>query len=160
MAATGRTEPFALKWPNDVLLNGGKVAGILLESLQQRNKPAGMSIGIGINLADAPPSGQVETGAVRPVSLLDETGITIAPQDFLELLAPAYARYEAMLITYGFAPVREAWLARAARLGETITARLPSEDITGTFETVDEQGYLVLRTAKGRRAIAAGEVFF
>ncbi|MEC7764200.1 MAG: biotin--[acetyl-CoA-carboxylase] ligase [Pseudomonadota bacterium] len=157
---TGRPEAFALKWPNDVLLNGGKLAGILLESLTDRGRFIGLAIGIGVNLAAAPDPGALEPGALAPVSLMGETGHAVTPADFLETLAPAYARWEAQFRQYGFAPIRTAWLARAARLGEEVTARLPTEEFTGTFRTVDAAGHLVLSTPKGERAIAAGDVFF
>ncbi len=160
VAATGRAESFALKWPNDVLLNGGKVAGILLESLGQGGGVAHLAIGIGVNLAAAPGAAEVEPGALRPVSLLDETGARVAAEDFLDLLAPAYDRWERRFTAEGFAPVRAAWLARAARIGETVTARTGTESHLGTFETVDDSGALVLRTAQGPRAIPAAEVFF
>lgn len=156
--ATGRPGSFALKWPNDVLLNGGKVAGMLLETIGPRGDA--LSIGIGVNLAQAPGADQVETGAVRPVSLVSETGASVSPAEFLDLLAPAYAHFEAQFTTYGFAPIRSAWLDRAARLGEQITARLPTEAVTGRFDTVDEQGQLVLSTPQGLRRIAAADVFF
>ncbi len=61
---------------------------------------------------------------------------------------------------YGFAPIRAAWLAHAARLGEVIYARLPDRTISGTFETIDETGALVLTMAKGRQTLPAAEVFF
>lgn len=160
VAATGRPQPFALKWPNDVLLNGGKVAGILLESAGVGQGVAHLAIGIGVNLAAAPDPGTVEPGATRPVSLSDETGAVVTPEEFLDLLAPAYAAREASFTTYGFAPIREAWLQRAARLGERITARTTHDSFEGTFETVDAEGNLVLNTASGRRAIPAAEVFF
>ena len=160
VAATGRAEPFALKWPNDVLLNGGKVAGILLESVGAGSGVAHLAIGIGVNLVAAPGADQVEAGAVRPVSLLSETGARVTPEEFLDLLAVAYARAEAQFVSYGFTAIRSAWLARAARLGERIVARTGTETIEGTFETVDETGALVLKTAAGRRAIPAAEVFF
>ena len=159
-AATGRVDGLALKWPNDVLLNGGKVAGILLESLGQRRGVAHLAIGIGGNLVAAPGADEVEPGALRPVSLLSETGVHVEPEAFLELLASAYAEHEARFVTYGFAPLREAWLARAARLGEVITARTGTAEITGTFETVDAGGNLVLKSSAGRQAIAAADVFF
>ena len=159
-AATGQGGGLALKWPNDVLLNGGKLAGILLESAGSGSTLGHFAIGIGVNLRRAPDAGAVEPGAARPVSLLSETGTEIGPEAFLDLLAPAYARLEAQFITYGFAPIRAAWLARAARLGETIVARTARDRIEGRFETVDEAGNLVLATAKGRMAIAAAEVFF
>ncbi|PRY21527.1 BirA family biotin operon repressor/biotin-[acetyl-CoA-carboxylase] ligase [Aliiruegeria haliotis] len=160
VAVTGRAESFSLKWPNDVLLNGGKVAGILLESAGQGGDVSFLSIGIGVNLASAPAQGDVEAGAVRPVSLLSETGAAVDPESFLDILAPAFARHEAQLTTYGFAPVREAWLARAARLGEVVTARMATEEVQGTFETVDATGNIVLRTARGQRTIPAADIFF
>lgn len=160
VAATGRPAGFALKWPNDVLLNGGKLAGILLESVGQGGGVGHLCIGIGVNLVRAPDASEVEAGALRPVSLLSETGVDIAPAPFLDLLAAAYARHEAQFVTYGFAPIRAAWLGRAAKLGEAITARTARDEITGTFETVDEAGNLVLVTPESRRAIPAAEVFF
>ncbi len=155
VAATGLEDAFRLKWPNDVLLNGGKVAGILLESHGDH-----LAIGIGVNLHAAPPISAVEAGATPPVSLLSATGTTIAPEAFLNLLAPAFARWETQFTTYGFAPVRAAWLQHAAMLGEVITARLGTNMIVGTFETVDDAGLLVLHAPDGRHAISAADVFF
>ncbi len=160
VAATGRAGIFSLKWPNDVLLNGGKLAGILLESAGQGAEISFLSIGIGVNLTQAPDAAEVEPGALRPVSLLSETGAHVAPEDLLDLLAPAYARLETQFTTYGFEPVRKAWLARAAKLGEVITARITGDEITGRFETVDAAGNLVLSTGATRVAIPAADVFF
>ncbi len=157
VAATGRAEPFSLKWPNDVLLNGGKLAGILLESAGVGGQVSHFAIGIGVNLRSVP---EGTVGHVPPVGLLSETGADVDPETFLDLLAPAYAHWEHQFTTYGFAPIREAWLARAARLGEVITARLSNAEITGTFETVDAGGNLILKTNTGRQAIAAADVFF
>jgi BirA family biotin operon repressor/biotin-[acetyl-CoA-carboxylase] ligase len=158
---TGRVDPFALKWPNDVLLNGGKVAGILLESTGFADGHAShLSIGIGVNLAQAPDLTEVETTAARPVSLLSETGAAVDPETFLDILAGTFAHWETQFVTYGFAPIRTAWLARAARLGEVITARTMRDETVGTFETVDNSGNLVLKTATGAVAIPAAEIFF
>ncbi len=155
--ATGRAEAFALKWPNDVLLNGGKVAGILLESVGHGTQVGHLAIGIGVNLRSAPPA---EAGATQPVSLMNETGVEIAPEAFLDLLAPAFARWEGQLAQLGFAPIRTAWLARAAHLGQTITARTVTASFTGTFEGIDATGGLQLRDAHGLRTIAAADVYF
>lgn len=160
VALSGRREAFALKWPNDVLLNGGKLAGILLETLRAGPAARGIAIGIGVNLAHAPDPGRLEVRAVRPVCLAHETGALVGPGEFLAALAPAFAHREAQMQNLGFAPIRAAWLTRAARLGDTITARLPRETITGRFDDVDEQGQLVLSTPEGQRRIAAAEVFF
>ncbi len=156
VAVTGREEPFALKWPNDVLLRGGKVAGILLESAGAGH----LSIGVGINLAAAPDVSEVEEGAVMPVAVKSSLGIDVKPEAFLDVLAAAYARYENQFRTFGFAPIRTGWLARAARLGEIITARTTHDACVGTFVDVDETGQLVLETAKGRVHIPAADVYF
>ncbi|SDN38953.1 BirA family transcriptional regulator, biotin operon repressor / biotin-[acetyl-CoA-carboxylase] ligase [Lutimaribacter pacificus] len=160
VAATGRPEVFALKWPNDVLLNGGKLAGILLESTGGAGGVTHLAIGIGVNLRSAPDTAGVEARAVRPVSLMTGTGANVAPEEFLDLLAEAFAAWKARFDAYGFAPIREAWLARAARLGQEVTARTMRQAITGRFETIDDRGNLVLVTAQGRVAIPAAEIFF
>ncbi|WP_170374621.1 biotin--[acetyl-CoA-carboxylase] ligase [Ruegeria atlantica] len=160
VAVTGRADGLSLKWPNDVLLNGGKLAGILLESTGKGGGVSYLSIGIGVNLSEAPPAYAVEQSAVRPVSLLSETGAAVLPEDFLTELAAAYAQYETQFVTYGFEPIRTAWLSRAARLGEVITARTSTSETVGTFETVDSGGNLVLKTAKGRVSIPAADVYF
>ena len=92
--------------------------------------------------------------------MLSETGAAVIPEDFLTELAAAYARYETQFVTYGFEPIRTAWLSRAAKLGEVITARTSTSETVGTFETVDANGNLVLKTAKGRVSIPAADVFF
>lgn len=160
VAVTGRAEAFALKWPNDVLCHGGKLAGILLESAGAGPRLDYLAIGIGVNLIAAPPAEAVEPGAVAPVALMPETGARVTPEEFLAQLATAYAGAEAQFATYGFAPIREAWLARAARLGETVTARTATSETRGRFETVDETGNLVLETPRGRVRIPAADVYF
>lgn len=155
VAVTGLETAFTLKWPNDVLLNGGKVAGILLETVGEN-----LVIGIGVNLIHAPTLAQVEAGAVTPVSLLGETGVAVEPEAFLDALAGAFARLEDQFITYGFAPIRTAWLSHAARIGQVVTARTMRDETVGVFEVVDENGNLILNTAKGRVAITAADVYF
>jgi len=150
----------SIKWPNDVLLNGGKVAGILLESIATGGTLGHLAIGIGVNLAEAPDPGTLEPGAVTPVSLRGETGVAIKPEDFLPILASAFDRYAKQFAAYGFGPIRSAWLDRAARLGERIVARTGSDSYEGIFETIDDHGALILREASGTRAISAGDVYF
>ncbi|WP_299591674.1 biotin--[acetyl-CoA-carboxylase] ligase [uncultured Tateyamaria sp.] len=160
VAATGREDVFALKWPNDVLLRGGKVAGILLESVGSGARVTHLAIGVGVNLAAAPDASQVEEGALPPVALKPTLGADISPESFLDLLAAAYARYEDQFRTYGFDPIRTAWRAHAAKMGEVITARTTRDTHVGTFMDVDRDGQLVLETAKGRITIPAGDVYF
>lgn len=157
---TGLASSFTLKWPNDVLCNGGKLAGILLESQGLNSRAPVLCIGIGVNLIAAPDASLVEPGAVQPVSLLSETGLRITPGAFLDALAPAYAAWETRFTTEGFAPLRSAWLSHAARLGEPIRARTGTETREGTFETIDTHGNLILRTGNATLAIPAAEVFF
>ncbi len=160
IAVTGRTLDFALKWPNDVLLRGGKVAGILLESIGQAGRTGPLAIGVGVNLVSAPDPASVEAGALRPVSLRGETSVVVTAEDFLDALATAYAPLEQQFTQQGFAPIRSAWLAQAARLGEPIVARTGREELSGIFEDVQADGSLLLRTQAGARAIAAADVFF
>jgi BirA family transcriptional regulator, biotin operon repressor / biotin---[acetyl-CoA-carboxylase] ligase len=134
------------------------VAGILLESVSRGAGVAHLVIGIGVNLIAAPDV--VEAGALPPVSLLAETGRRVTPEAFLDALAPAYARWENTYAHDGFAPLRTAWLAHAAQLGQPIRARTGTATHHGTFEDVDASGALILLTADGRLAIPAAEVFF
>lgn len=150
----------ALKWPNDVLLNGGKLSGILLESNGTGKSAAALAIGIGVNLAATPAPGDVEQQATRPVSLLEETGLKLAPEELLDALAPAFEHWQQRMRAEGFTPIRQAWLARAARLGETIQARVGETRIEGRFDGIDETGALILTTKTGRQAIPAAEIFF
>ncbi len=153
---TDRTK-LSLKWPNDVLLSGGKVAGILLESSGTGQGVDWLSIGVGVNLAHVPEG--VRDAAFPPVCLADE-GQQVVPHDFLNALAANFQTEEAIYAKLGFDVIRDNWLKRAARLGEVITARTTRDEITGTFESVDAVGNLILRTPKGTQAIAAADVYF
>ena len=148
----------ALKWPNDVLLNGGKVAGILLESASSGGPLVDwLSIGIGVNLARAPHDTRTE---FPPVSLKGEGGDEVEPEAFLTVLAGHFATQEGKLAAMGFPRIREDWLANAARLGEIVTARTGTREITGVFETVDQAGNLILRVESREVMIPAAEVYF
>jgi len=154
-ALLGTDADLALKWPNDVVYQGGKLAGILLERSDRH-----LGVGIGVNLAHTPPRASLEEGALAPKSLAKDAQVNITPEEFLDTLAPAYAKWETQFETYGFDPIRTAWLARAAMLGREITARTSEASYHGKFDTVDGFGNLVLETPQGRKEIAAAEVFF
>lgn len=160
VAVTAMPGAFSLKWPNDVLLNGQKVAGILLEATSAGAGVQALAIGTGVNLIAHPDPSLIEPGALPATSLLAETGLRVTPEAFLAALAPAFARWEAVFQAQGFAPLRDAWLAHAARLGEVIRARTGKETFHGVFETIDLQGNLILTTATGRMQIPAADVFF
>lgn len=160
VAVTGLPGVFALKWPNDVLCNGGKIAGILLESTSAGAGVAHLVVGVGVNLIAAPEASLIEAGAVPPVTLLAETGLRVEPEAFLNALAPAFAAREWQLVDQGFARTRADWLAHAANIGQPIRARTGAATHHGTYETVDETGALILTTTEGRLAIPAADVFF
>ncbi len=160
VALTDLPDSFRLKWPNDVLLTGQKVAGILLESTGAGGRITHLAIGVGVNLVAAPDPTFLEPGAVPAVSVLHATGKLFSPEDFLDALAPAFSAWEGVLVEQGFGPLRDAWLSHAARLGENITARTGKEIYQGQFETIDLQGNLMLRTPHETLAIPAADVFF
>jgi BirA family biotin operon repressor/biotin-[acetyl-CoA-carboxylase] ligase len=151
------TGDVTVKWPNDVLAGGRKIAGILLEAeTPQGQATPWLAIGIGVNLAHFPPDTEF------PATALAALG-TRAPQprDALTALAVNFAKWYEVWRAGGFMPIRDAWLARAGGLGARIRARLQNEEATGVFEGLDETGALLLNQGHGRvRAIAAGEVFF
>ncbi len=151
----GRDDLFTLKWPNDVLLNGRKLAGILLESGQGY-----LCIGIGVNLSSEPHPDFIESGAMTPISLRSVTGLNISPEDFLPSIAAAFARWEGQFQQYGFAPIRREWLNHATRLGTKVSAKLMERTVVGTFETIDETGAIVLNTPKGPVHLPAAEIYF
>ncbi|MEE8188855.1 MAG: biotin--[acetyl-CoA-carboxylase] ligase [Kiloniellales bacterium] len=146
------------KWPNDVLLNERKVAGILLES---QTAPGGeldfMILGVGVNLASFPRDSRFPATSLHFEGTPTEVGE-------VELL-DAFSRYLLSWINRwlddGFAPVRHAWRNHAFRLGEEIEVRLPKETLTGTFKDLDESGALLLDLPGGElRRISAGDVHF
>ncbi len=151
-------EKLSLKWPNDVLLNGGKVAGILLEASSNGVALDYLSIGIGVNLAVVPDG--VQDAAFAPTSLKSAGGWDVDAESFLTTLANAYAGQEELFAAHGFDRIRADWLAHAARLGEVITARTSNAEMTGTFDTIDEHGNLVLVTSAGPQYIPAADVYF
>lgn len=149
--------PVTLKWPNDALLNSRKAAGVLLESAGAGGRIDWLAVGVGVNLAHVPPP---DPEGWPPTSIAAETGRAPAPEIALACLAAAFARWSGLLAREGFAPLRAAWLARAARLGQKVVARLPRETVEGVFEGLDADGSLVLARPEGARRIGAAELYF
>ena len=145
----------AYKWPNDVVIEGRKIAGTLIESeIGESGVLALLVVGIGINLAVAPSNTEI---AATSVAALGRDAP--APAAMLEILA---ARFDAWMTRWraaGFAPIRTAWLAGAASLGRPIRVRLDDAELRGRFREIDAQGSLVLDTVAGMRRVSAGEVF-
>jgi BirA family biotin operon repressor/biotin-[acetyl-CoA-carboxylase] ligase len=144
-----------LKWPNDVLLGGRKLAGLLLESQSRGDGTLDwLVLGIGINLATYPV--EVE----YPATALAATGADADAAAMLGAIAASFiAWYEAWREGAGFATIRAEWLARAQGLNQLIRVRLPGETRAGVFAGLDTDGALLLDTGAGRQRIAAGEVF-
>ena len=145
----------AYKWPNDVLLNGKKLAGILLESQSSSDGSlAWLVIGMGINLATYP------TNTDRPATALAAAGADVGAAAMLAALSRRFlSRYEQWRGPNGFAALRTAWLARAHGLGHTIRVSLPHSSLTGNFAGLDTDGALLLETGTTTSRITAGEVF-
>lgn len=157
---TKQPENFALKWPNDVLLNGGKLAGILLESSGHGQNVDRLCIGIGVNLIAAPKPEDLPEDALKPVSLLAQTGTQLDPEELLDQLSPALDHWDQRLRQEGFEPIKQAWLAAAARLGEEIEVFDGKRTYSGTFETIGDDGSLVVRDGLMRHRIQSGDVRF
>lgn len=148
-------ERVRLKWPNDVLVEGRKLSGILLESGAHREGGLWLAVGIGVNLAHHPDD------AERPATDLASHGGLISPDEAIQLLSQRFDHWRTVWANEGFAPIREAWLSRAWGLGERCTARLEGETLEGVFADLAEDGALRLDLNDGRRRlVSAGDVFF
>ncbi len=147
-----------LKWPNDVLASGKKIAGILLETETAADGTAAwLAIGIGVNLKAFP----AETDLPATAVAAEPGAAAPSPQDALLDLADAFAKWYEAWREVGFQPIRDGWLARAHGLGQRIRVRLAREEVTGVFRDIDDAGALVLGLPGGvTRNISAGEVFF
>lgn len=143
-------ERLGLKWPNDVLLDGLKCSGILLEGID-----GATIIGFGVNLLHHP------SGTERPATSLVAAGIfPPSAGEFARRLGDCFAGCRALWRAQGFEPIRERWLERAAGRGGLLAARLGHETLTGLFDDLDADGALKLRLVDGSvRSIHAGEVF-
>lgn len=148
----------AFKWPNDVLLDGRKVAGILLESSgSSAGRLDWLVVGCGLNVMHFPEN----LPGYRATSLTAAGAADPDPGTLLAAFLGAFAVWRARWQDEGLAPVRDAWLARAARIGAEITVRLPGDELHGRFTGLDETGALLLDLPDGsRRTVTAGDVFF
>lgn len=147
--------PARLKWPNDVLVNGQKISGILLEGQFKGMEVAWVIAGIGINVTYAP-----DNPAYPATSLAACGGGDIEVRRVLEQLLARLGAGLEVWREQGFAAVRDAWMARAARLGETVTVRIDGEPLSGRFAGLDHDGALLMETEAGARRITTGEVAF
>ena len=160
-AQSGRRElreDVALKWPNDVLLRGRKLGGILLETVQAPHEDGqrqALIIGWGINLATAPPAEEVRWPAIA----LAETGLQPHPGLVFETLRDAFWRWYQVWQAHGARNVHQAWRKRAFGLGGMIRLRHGDEELRGRFVDIEPTGALVMELPDGtRKMLHAGEV--
>jgi BirA family biotin operon repressor/biotin-[acetyl-CoA-carboxylase] ligase len=139
----------ALKWPNDVLLEGSKIGGVLLE-----READALAVGIGINLAHHP------EGTEFPATSLAPFGSVPEPEDALGRLAARMAAWYEVWDHEGFGPIRTQWRARAFGLGGPIIARVADGEMRGVLEDLDGDGALLIRTGAGLSRVTAADVFF
>lgn len=155
LAAPALAARIRCKWPNDVLVDGAKISGVLLES---RTRPDGaldwVVAGIGANLAHKP------LNTLYPATALADHDAVQEPVQFAEWLLARFGYWYDRWKVEGFAPLREAWLKRAQGLGQPIVVRLPDGELHGRFAALDDSGALLLELPDGsRQAVTAGDVF-
>ena len=151
----GASDELRLKWPNDLVWRGGKLAGLLVEGVALSDGRLACIVGIGVNCASAP------AGLAYPTADLSKAlGRPVDPEDLFAHLAP---RFDETLTLWrrgaDFAAIRAQWLGHAAGLGSSIRIGGAQGFRQGIFETLDEQGRLVLRGASGLETIEAGDLF-
>jgi BirA family biotin operon repressor/biotin-[acetyl-CoA-carboxylase] ligase len=147
---------FSLKWPNDVLAGRQKLAGILLEAEAVADNRLAVVVGIGTNVVAAP------EGTPTPATSLAALGVDIGAEQLFAMLSDAWAEFRGIWDNgRGFAEIRRLWLERAAGLGEPVAVQAGGSAVEGTFDTIDDVGCLIVRTADGKRIpISAGDVYF
>jgi BirA family transcriptional regulator, biotin operon repressor / biotin---[acetyl-CoA-carboxylase] ligase len=150
-----RLDGLSYKWPNDVLVRGRKIAGILLESeLGEGEAPRFVVIGVGINLVSSP-----RDAAFPATSIAEEDLGTVSPGAALEGFARHFQAWAEHWREEGFGPVRAAWRSHAVALGESIRVHLEPATLHGRFLDIDQHGALLLESAGEIRHISAGEIF-
>ena len=150
----GAGDRVALKWPNDALFDGGKLAGIVLEASQLPGGAFACVVGVGVNCASHP------AGLPYPASDLSEFGARASRENLFPAFADCFARwFDKWSGGDGFPLVREAWLASAAGLGAQIEVARGDGRLKGLFRTIDSRGRLVLDADAGETVIEAGDIF-
>ena len=154
--ASGRKNRFELKWPNDVLASGAKLAGILLESAQLGGGRFAVAVGIGVNVVAHPQD------LPYPATSLKALGVACNAEKLFLALSDAWSANARLWDEgRGLAAIRQRWLAHAAGLGGEVAVRIDGNVVRGTFETIDEDCRFVVRDRNGAAlAITAGDVHF
>lgn len=155
-SADGAGVRFALKWPNDLLAGGAKLAGILLEGAPRPDGRQALVIGFGVNVVAGP------EGVAYPVTALADLGWRGDAMEVFAALAESWV--ETLALWNGGRGTNEIlarWRRSAAGLGEDVAVKREGDVVRGVFEALDEQGRMIVRAGDGRRiAITAGDVHF
>ena len=146
----------ALKWPNDVLADGAKLAGILLEAQKRPDGGLAIVIGIGVNIVSAP------SGLPYPATSLNALGSDISAETIFAALAEEWVvAYELWDHGNNVADILRLWRASAAGIGAEVAVKQDSGVVRGIFESIDDTGRLIVRSNDNSRiAISAGDVHF
>ena len=146
------------KWPNDVLVNGSKAAGILLESQGAEGAACDwLVLGLGVNVASFPEDAEFAATSLRFEGCPPE----VTEVALLEAFGKHFLTWVNRWLEEGFAPIRKGWCNHAQGLGEEIRVRLAREEFSGIFKDLDETGALILgQDGGGERRVTAGEVYF
>ena len=146
---------FSLKWPNDVLAGQRKLAGILLEAEAVDDRLA-VVVGIGTNVVAAP------EGTPTPATSLAALGVHVGAEELFSELSDAWAEFRGIWdLGRGFGEIRQLWLERAAGLGQPVAIHMGAATVEGMFDSIDENGCMIVRTPGGKRVpISAGDVYF
>ncbi len=139
------------KWPNDLLINGKKVTGILLET----DGVDRLIVGIGVNLIPID-----ESRLLYPVTSLRQEGFDVDKTDLLEALLESFGQWQIRLKTQGKEPVLSAWKRKACGIGGSVTVNLPDRQLRGTFYGLDQDGCFLLNKEGEILKITAGDIFF
>jgi BirA family biotin operon repressor/biotin-[acetyl-CoA-carboxylase] ligase len=142
-----------LKWPNDLLWDGRKLAGILLEVAGESNGPCHVVVGIGVNLR-MPHGADIDQPWADLREIAPDVSRNVLGGALIEELARVMREFE----IGGFEALRSEWLANDAFAGRPVTLHLPSGPISGVARGVDAGGHLLLETATGIQRFASGEV--
>lgn len=148
----------SIKWPNDILINGKKIAGILSETIIRGNSLKGLVLGTGVNLNISPE--QLKMIDKPSTSLNIEIGTDIERDSFLnDVLKGFFENYEHFL-SKGFKFIRTDYISKCNFLGNTLTINTPNKIITGIAKEINNEGLLILENESGINTIVSGDIIF
>jgi len=154
--AEGSAHRLALKWPNDLLADGAKLAGILLEAQKRPDGQHAVVIGFGVNIVSAP------SGLPYPATSLRDLGVEVSAETIFSALSDEWiAAYELWANGRNVPAILGLWRGAAAGIGAEVAVSRDGGVVRGIFESIDDTGRLIVRANDNSRiAISAGDVHF